>query len=77
MQQSQIGVDHSVIECLIPRQNPALGRMLHSLLKGESEETKTPETTYATGIPHHLTLKLVLLGRACAGKRTIAKQIQD
>lgn len=66
-----------MIECLIPRQNPALGRMLHSLLKGESEETKTPETTYATGIPHHLTLKLVLLGRACAGKRTIAKQIQD
>jgi len=49
--------------------------MLHSLLKEQNEESKTAESTYATGIPHHLTLKLVLLGRACAGKRTIAKQI--
>jgi asparagine synthetase B (glutamine-hydrolysing) len=69
-----MGVDSSVIESLIPRQNPTLGRMLHSLLKEQSEESKTAETiAYATGIPHHLTLKLVLLGRACAGKRTVAK----
>jgi hypothetical protein len=52
--------------------------MLHSLLKEQSEESKTAETiAYATGIPHHLTLKLVLLGRACAGKRTVAKYIAE
>jgi hypothetical protein len=68
-----MGVDSTVIESLIPRQNPTLGRMLHTLLKEPSEESKTTEPVYATGIPHHLTLKLVLLGRACAGKRTVAK----
>lgn len=38
LQQSGMGVDSSVIECLIPRQNPILGRMLHNLLKEQNEE---------------------------------------
>ena len=74
LSQSALGIDISVLKSLIPRQNPNLGRILQQLLKSEGvEESKSSEHAYATGIPHHLTLKLVLLGRACAGKRTIAK----
>jgi hypothetical protein len=39
----------------------------------KEDKTDVVETVQEAGIPHHLTLKLCLLGKACAGKRTIAK----
>lgn len=70
-------IDFQFLDSLIPSSNPDLGRNLQSLLLNIWKEdlTEKGETPYYQGIPHHLTLKLCLLGKASAGKRTIAKSL--
>jgi len=43
--------------------------------ENEQVEDRIANQTPVAGIPNHLTLKLCLLGKSCAGKKTIAKQI--
>ena len=55
--------------------NPDIGTMISQFMNSDVKEEKKEDL--AIGLPHYLTLKLCLLGRSCAGKRTISKQIQD
>ena len=43
----------------------------------EEEKKEAAHPTQELALPHHLALKVCLLGRACAGKRTLAKQIAE
>lgn len=78
-----IKMDFQFLDSLIPPVNPELGRNLKQLLmdlwKVDSclKSNKEDEMTVEEGIPHHLPLKLCILGRKYAGKRTVAKQIQE
>ncbi|CDW87464.1 mitogen-activated protein kinase organizer [Stylonychia lemnae] len=74
--------DFKFLDSLIPPHNPELGRNLKQILSSlwqteqpdNLEESKLEETI---GIPHHLPLKLCILGKKYGGKRTVAKQIQE
>ncbi len=77
-----LNINFEFLESLIPSSNPELGRSLQQLLLGLFTEERTEKSFKIgaqkdEGIPHHLPIKLCLLGRRYAGKRTIAKFIQE
>ena len=77
-----LNLNFEFLESLIPPSNPELGRNLQQLLLNLWNEDKTDKdypihSQKDEGIPHYLPVKLCLLGKRFAGKRTIAKLISD
>jgi hypothetical protein len=72
-----IQLDFKFLDSITPSLNPDLGSNFQSLLMNLWKEDKTDivETVKIDGIPNYLPIKLSILGKACAGKRTIAKQL--
>ena len=73
---SQTTLDSSVLEQPVPPPNPNLGAHLLKYLNKENASS-TSKSLHAEGVPSYLNLKLCILGRSCAGKRTLAKQLQE